>query len=157
MAAMGSVDDSDGYMGDSGTGWRTSTTEPAKKPGRSLLHWPPDCFIGNCTTASMCFFEAVFRYADILGPKGMEAYRKLASAEWKKVPARTANEPDVRLGEAFPDYSYHGNLARLSHDPEALVAVMSRDLSHAYSYLRIAEIYYETGQHDKALEWAEQG
>ena len=48
-------------------------------------------------------------------------------------------------------------LARLSGDPEALVAVMSRNLSHAYNYLRIAETYHENGQHDKALEWAEQG
>jgi tetratricopeptide (TPR) repeat protein len=31
-----------------------------------------------------------------------------------------------------------------------------RDLSDAYSFLKIAEIYREAGQHDKALDWAEQ-
>jgi uncharacterized Zn finger protein len=37
------------------------------------------------------------------------------------------------------------------------VAVMSRDLSTAYNFLRIAETYKEAGQRDKALEWAERG
>ena len=34
---------------------------------------------------------------------------------------------------------------------------MTRNLSHAYDYLRIAEVYRETGQGDKALEWEERG
>ncbi len=38
------------------------------------------------------FFGAISRYADILVPKGMEAYRKLAEVEWEKVPARTPND-----------------------------------------------------------------
>lgn len=157
MAAMGSVDDSDGYMG----GFRDrledihyrackeARPEPVALAAR-LFHW-------ELHNGFDVFFEAVFRYADILGPKGMEAYRKLASAEWKKVPARTANDRTSDWGKHFRITHIMETLARLSHDPEALVAVMSRDLSHAYSYLRIAEIYYETGQHDKALEWAEQG
>src|SRR6266436_4778682 len=33
----------------------------------------------------------------------------------------------------------------------------SRDLSHAYSFLQIAEIYRQAGQREKALDWAEQG
>ena len=48
-------------------------------------------------------------------------------------------------------------LAKQSGDPEALVEIKRRDLSHAYSFLQIAEIYREAGQHDKALDWAEQG
>jgi uncharacterized Zn finger protein len=48
-------------------------------------------------------------------------------------------------------------LARHSDDPDSLVEIKRRDLSHAYSFLQIAEIYREAGQHDKALDWAEQG
>jgi uncharacterized Zn finger protein len=42
-------------------------------------------------------------------------------------------------------------------DPEALVEVKRRDLSHSYSYLKIAEIYREAEENDKALAWAEEG
>jgi uncharacterized Zn finger protein len=49
------------------------------------------------------------------------------------------------------------SLAHTTGDVEALVAVKSRDLSSAYSFLKIAEIYHEAGQHDHALEWAEHG
>jgi uncharacterized Zn finger protein len=38
-----------------------------------------------------------------------------------------------------------------------LVAVESRDLSHPYDFLRIAEIYKRDGQSDRALAWAERG
>ncbi len=48
-------------------------------------------------------------------------------------------------------------LARQMGDPEALVEIKRRDLSHPYSYLQIAEIYREASQHDKALDWAEEG
>jgi uncharacterized Zn finger protein len=34
---------------------------------------------------------------------------------------------------------------------------MSRDLSSAYSYLKISEVYREARQHDNALLWAEKG
>jgi uncharacterized Zn finger protein len=49
------------------------------------------------------------------------------------------------------------SLARASCDVEELAAVMSRDLSHAFDYLRIAEVYREAGRKDDALLWAEKG
>jgi uncharacterized Zn finger protein len=49
------------------------------------------------------------------------------------------------------------SLAQESGDLEQLVAVMSRDLSHAYNYLRIAQVYRQARRHDQALEWAEKG
>ena len=49
------------------------------------------------------------------------------------------------------------SLAQASGDIEQLVAVMSRDLSSAYSYWKIAEVYREARQHDNALLWAEKG
>ena len=45
----------------------------------------------------------------------------------------------------------------MSGDPEEIVAVLSRDLSHGYSYVRIGEVYRAANEPDKALEWAEKG
>ena len=42
-------------------------------------------------------------------------------------------------------------------DVDALVAVKSRDLSEAFNFLGIAEIYKAVGDKDIALEWAERG
>jgi uncharacterized Zn finger protein len=47
-------------------------------------------------------------------------------------------------------------LARQEGDMEALVGVLSRDPSRLHAYLRIAQIYREAGQSEKALEWAEE-
>ena len=48
-------------------------------------------------------------------------------------------------------------LAEASGDVDELVAIKSGDLSSAYRYLDIAEIWTTAGQPDKALEWAERG
>lgn len=48
-------------------------------------------------------------------------------------------------------------LARTSGDVEELVAVMAKDLSCEYRFLKIAQVYKDAGQHDQALRWAEQG
>ena len=34
---------------------------------------------------------------------------------------------------------------------------VSRDLSHAYDYVQIAEVCLQDGRHDQALGWAERG
>jgi uncharacterized Zn finger protein len=48
-------------------------------------------------------------------------------------------------------------LAALAGDVDELVAIMSRDLSHAYDYVRIAEVCLQDGRDDQALGWAERG
>lgn len=103
------------------------------------------------------FYGAAERYAKILGTKGLKAYRQLADDEWAKVPPRTAKHERSEWGQHFRITHIMESLARASGDIEELVAVMSRDLSSAYSYLRIAEVYREARQHDEALLWAEKG
>ena len=157
IEAMGSVDDSDGYMG----GLRDRLQDIHYKACQEARPEPvalaDRLFYWELHGEFDVFFDAGARYADMLGPKGMEAYRKLAEAEWEKVPAQTANARASEWGKHFRITHIMETLGRLSGDTEALVAVMTRDLSHAYDYLRIAELYRKTGQHDKALEWAEQG
>src|SRR5262249_28334470 len=89
--------------------------------------------------------------------KGLKAYRQLADAEWAKAPPRTAKHERSEWGQHFRITHIMESLARASGDIEELVAVVSRDLSSADGYLRIAEVYREAGQHDDALLWAERG
>ena len=97
-------------------------------------------------------------YADVFGAKGLAEYRRLADSEWAKVrQLHPGDSDDDRSSRRFRITSMMTALARLSGDAEALVDIMRRDLSHAYSFLKIAEIYREAGQFDKALDWAEQG
>ena len=157
VEGMGSVDDSDGYM----SGLRERLEELHY---RACLEARPDpadlarrLFQRELYSDFEVFFGAVSRYAAILGPEGMEVYRNLAEEEWEKVPERTSADRESGWGKHFRITHIMENLARLSGDVEQLVGVMGRDLSHAYNYLRIAEVYREARQHDKALEWAERG
>ncbi len=103
------------------------------------------------------FYEAAAQYSKILGVEGMKTYRQLAEAEWAKVPACTATPEGSAWGQHFHITHIMESLARASGDIVELVAVMSRDLSSAYYYWKIAEVYREARQHDNALLWAEKG
>ena len=97
-------------------------------------------------------------YADVFGPQGLAEYRRLAEAEWQKLPALVpGDDSEARFGSRLRITSIMESLARQSSDHEALVAVKRHDLSHPFSFLQIAEIYRQAGKDDRALDWAEQG
>src|SRR5690606_33231883 len=48
-------------------------------------------------------------------------------------------------------------LARTTGDLDAVVAIKAKNLSHAYAFLQIAELYGDARRHDDALAWAERG
>lgn len=103
------------------------------------------------------FCGAVERYAGVLGDKGLAEYRRLAEAEWEKVPVQIpGNRHDTWIQHSRIEQIME-SLARASGDVEELVSVLSRDLAHPYNFLRIAEAYREAGRHDDALLWAEKG
>jgi tetratricopeptide (TPR) repeat protein len=156
--AAGSVDDSDGHMGEvlerlqelHLMACRKAKPDPEQLAKR-LCEW-------ELRTDSDVFFGAAERYAKVLGQRGIAVYRRLAEAEWAKVPVL-----GPRRAEGG-DYARHfrithvmETLARQAGDVEALVAIKQRDLSLAYSYLQIAETYKAARKHDQALEWAERG
>jgi hypothetical protein len=155
--ASGAIDDSDGHLSmlrDRLQDIHFRACQEAKPDpvalARRLLDW-------ELHSELDVFYGAAEGYAKILGAKGLKEYRRLAEAEWEKVPAQTAKEEGSRWGAHFRITHIMESLARASGGTEELVAVMSRDLSHAYSYLRIAEVYREARQHDNALTWAEKG
>ncbi|MBI4481544.1 MAG: SWIM zinc finger family protein [Acidobacteria bacterium] len=156
--AMGTVDDSDGYVG----GILERLQELHHKACKQARTQPEDLakrlFQWELRTAYDTFFGAAATYADILGAKGLAVYRKLAEAEWAKVPALGPGRDDPnKYGRRFRITHIMETLARESGDVEALVAIKSRDLSAPYAYLQIAEVYKQARKHDKALEWAERG
>jgi uncharacterized Zn finger protein len=102
----------------------------------------------------VCSFDAV-TYRDVLGTEGLRHYRELAEAEWRKIKPRDSK--DGYDGHRYRITRIMEQLAEASGDIEELVAIKSRDLSSAYHYLDIAEIFTKAGQPDKALEWAERG
>ena len=157
LGAIQAVDDSDGHFGmlrDRLQGIHYQACQEARPDpvelARRLFQWELHCDLD-------VFYGAVARYAKILGAKGMKVYRELAEAEWEKVPARTAEHERSEWGQHFRITHIMESLAQASGDIGQLVAVMSRDLSSAYSYLKIAEVFREARQHDNALLWAEKG
>jgi uncharacterized Zn finger protein len=103
------------------------------------------------------FHGAAATYADILGPPGLARYRRLAEAEWARLPALGPGESDRRESRRFRVTAMMEALARAAGDLDALVEVMAHDLSFPYGYLRIAEVLQAAGRAEEALDWAERG
>jgi uncharacterized Zn finger protein len=94
-------------------------------------------------------------YRDLLGEAGLRRYRELAEAEWAKIDFRDS-------GSLYDSHRYRithimESLAQMSGNVEELVTIKARDLSSAYRYLTIAELWAANGRDDLALEWAERG
>lgn len=96
-------------------------------------------------------------YGPLLGKKGLARYRALAEAAWKKVPARAPGAGRDAGTEHYRITAIMEALARHAGDVDALVAVASRELSHPYRFVHIAEILAKAGRHGEALAWAERG
>jgi uncharacterized Zn finger protein len=104
------------------------------------------------------FQGAAATYADLIGPAGLLHYQRLAEAEWAGVKQLQPGEQDPeRYGRRTRLTYIMETLAWQRGDLEGLVAIKSRDLSTARSFLAIAEIYRHMQRPDQALAWAERG
>lgn len=157
--ALGRVDDSDGYMG--GIKDRVcelhheacATARPDPEPlAQKLFEW-------ELYSEWETFYGAAETYADVLGDEGLAVYRRLAEEVWAKVPLITSPDERDRTHSSFRFNITHmmEGLARVTGDVDALVAVKANDLSHAYHYVQVVELYRDAGRFDDALEWAEKG
>jgi uncharacterized Zn finger protein len=116
---------------------------------RRLLRWQLDCELE-------VFYDAVDSYADVLGEAGLERYAELARGEWEQVPDLGPGDQHEH-GSRFQITRVMEGLARAGGDVDALVAVLRRDLSLPYCFLRIAEVYREAGRDEEAVAWAARG
>ncbi len=156
--ALESVDDSDGHMGGILERLQEIHREACKKARPDPEELARRLFAWELRTDWDTFFDAAESYAGVLGKKGLDVYRKLAEAEWAKVPPLGPGDDDgERYGKRFRITHIMETLARQTGDVEAVVAVKKRDLSSAYAYLQIAETYKAARKHDLGLEWAERG
>lgn len=129
---------------------RKAKPDPIKL-AEKLFRW-------EVTEHSGTFYNARQIYADVLGKKGMQAYRSLVESEWVRVPTLRAGGS---TRDPYPNRSritsLMEDLASETEDIETLVSIKSRDLSFPDNYLEIAELYRKNKRPDKALEWAEKG
>ena len=104
------------------------------------------------------FWGAGDTHGRVLGKNGMRRYHELAEAEWDRVkPLQLGEDTRNKYGKRSRITCIMENLALQSGDIEALVAVMSRDLSSSFDFFKIAEVYRKARKGNKALEWAEKG
>ncbi|GMQ83687.1 MAG: SWIM zinc finger family protein [Gammaproteobacteria bacterium] len=104
------------------------------------------------------FWDAGNTHGRVMGKNGMRRYHELAEAEWDKVkPLQPGDDTRDKYGKRSCITHIMENLALQSGDIEALVAVMSRDLSSSYDFFKIAEVYRKARKGNKAMEWAEKG
>lgn len=159
--ALHNMDDSDGYMSGIFERLQALHLEACHKAKPDPQVLVERLFKWELTGEWDVFSGAAARYAGVLGKSGMERYRELARAEWRKVKplTRNARKPtDYEESHRRRRITYiMETLAQQTSDVEALVEVLRHDLSLPYSFLKIAGAYKEAGKADKALEWAERG
>lgn len=103
------------------------------------------------------FYNCARQYREVLGDSGLEHFRCLAQAEWSRVSTLTATDRPQYGGNRSCITRIMTTLAELDGDLNALVAIKAHDLTAAYHYLNIAQLYQEAGNSDMARHWAERG
>ena len=156
--ALSQVDDSDGYVGgilERVAELHLAACMKANPDREKLAEW---LFRREMDDGYGSFRGSIEEYAPILGKQGLARYRALAEEAWSRLPALKPGEKDpLSWSERYRITSIMESLARESGNLDELIAVMSRDLSSAYSFLEIAEACKKHGKNDLALEWAERG
>jgi tetratricopeptide (TPR) repeat protein len=154
-AALESVDDSDGLVGDVLCRLGELHLQACKLARPDPVELARDLFhLETTLPMGVCSFSAL-TYKAPLGAKGLQSYRALAQAQWNLLGPVGAtsgfNHDRFKITRVMED------LARAVGDVDALIAIKSQDLTHSYTYLTIAEILTENKRHDEALQWAERG
>ena len=132
---------------------RAARPDPEKLAVR-LLHYELEGGLGVFNNASKA-------YADVLGPRGLAAWKRRLAREWSSLPPLTAEKtggaPEPINHRRFQLQALMERLAEVEGDLAARAAVKQRDLSSAHDFLALAELYASAGQDAEALAWAERG
>lgn len=139
--AVEMVDDSDGHLGSTFDDLQCLHLEACERADFEPVQLAERLFGLMMETDYGFSHDAAEDYAHLLGESGGRRYAELVRER----------RGSYRLTHAMK------LLAERSGDVEEMVAVLSRDLSWPYSFLRIAEVYAGAGRDSDALEWAERG
>ncbi|MBR1129082.1 SWIM zinc finger family protein [Bradyrhizobium iriomotense] len=106
------------------------------------------------------FRDAAERYADVLGEPGLAEYKRLATAAWDKLPARSSTTRGSSERAGGPVHALQGILdffAKREGDVDARIALYAKNLESPWDYLELAQICASEGREDEALRRAEDG
>ncbi|GMU77264.1 MAG: hypothetical protein AMXMBFR46_00650 [Acidimicrobiia bacterium] len=157
--AIGYVDDSDRWLG--GIANRIGDLHLA-----ACIRARPDpvalaerIFVAELNAETFDVFHvAAVTYAEVLGDDGLAAYRRLAEDTWARVPQLgPGDERHTWRNGRFRTTGTMETLAASTDDVDAEVAVLSRDPSSAWQYVRIVDAYRRANWRPDALDWAERG
>ncbi|MCC6917739.1 MAG: hypothetical protein IT548_00960 [Alphaproteobacteria bacterium] len=156
--ALNHVDDSDGFMSGALARAQELHLEACRMARPEPVELAERLFELELGSSFDACSGAYATYSDILGETGRAAFRRLAEAQWAKVkPLAPGEDDDERYGRRFRITSIMETIAKQAVDLEAQAAVMARNLSRPYDFLKLAELYRDAGDSDKALDWAERG
>jgi uncharacterized Zn finger protein len=156
--ALNDVDDSGGAVGDVLGGLLELHFQVCMEARPDPVDLAGRLFEAELESSYDSFSGAAERYAEVLGDPGLAEYRRLAQPLWDGLPPLGPGErdPDGRR-DRFAITQMMEAIARADGDLAEQVAVLSRNLSSAYAFLQIAELYREAGDHEAAMEWARRG
>ncbi len=157
--AMGSIDDSDGHCGALMEHARDIHLAAAQTAKPDPVLFARGLFARQTESDYDTFDNAASDYEDILSEAGLAEYRRLATAAWEKLPARSGKKRPQ--GEVQGDYHTLMRIldffAERDGDTEARIALRAKDLTSAWDYLNLAEFCFTHNRKEEALRWAEEG
>ncbi|MFZ5869188.1 MAG: SWIM zinc finger family protein [Actinomycetota bacterium] len=156
--AIGYVDDSDGYLGGIAGDLQSLHLEACAVARPDPVHLARRLFDRERHAGDLdTFCGAVATYAEVLGEAGLAEYRRLAQAEWELLPPLAPGDKRTFDYDRFRITHIMETLAEVTGDVDAVVAVLARDQSSAYQFIRIADVYRKAGRYGDALAWLETG
>ncbi|MBK5962883.1 hypothetical protein CCR95_01935 [Thiocystis minor] len=153
--AMEHVDDSDGEVGSVGERLGQLHLDACVMARPDPIELATRLFrLETTLPQGLCSFDAV-TYREVLGEAGLRHYRELVETEWRELGPRSSKSAyDTHRSQIT---RLMERLAEASGDIEELVSIRSQDLTSAYRYLDIAQLWAKAGEPEKALDWAERG
>ena len=100
------------------------------------------------------FLNVLPDYEPILGPVGVARYRELVERAWQDQPPKKLHDYSSRR---FVVTFLMERLAEATGGADALIEVLSHDVTSGYDVLRIAERLCSDDRDDEALEWLNRG
>lgn len=97
------------------------------------------------------FHRAALRWADILGPDGIDEYRRIVEPRFVEL------APDTGWSEGFAVRQARIGVALAAQDPDELIAVYRSQLNTPDAYLEVARALAASARREEAIQWARSG
>ena len=155
---IGSIDDSDGPMGMIRDDLHQLHLEACDLAKPEPVELAERLALRAINSEWEMFYNSYRTYGDVFGEAGRIRYREIVEAEWEKLPRIGPGEEDPeRYGRSSTLEHMMLAIAEDSDDLDLAIRILSRDLSHYYVYLRIAQRCREARKYKLARDWAEKG